>query len=62
MGDNPDSHELLAVVPAVHHERVGQTLDDGTLRFPKALDVVSAGRVGDVDRCPYLDIVAVVKA
>jgi hypothetical protein len=29
--DDADSHELLAVVSAVHHERVGQTLNDRSL-------------------------------
>ena len=29
--DNPDSHELLAIVAAMHHQWVGETLHNGTL-------------------------------
>jgi hypothetical protein len=29
--DNASSHELLSVVTAVHHKRVGETLNDGAL-------------------------------
>jgi len=57
VGDNSDSHELLAVVAAIHHERVGEALDDGALRFPEPLDGISAGRVGDVDGGSDLDII-----
>jgi len=49
MSDDPDGHELLAVVATVHHERVRQPLDYWTLRFSEPLDSVSAGGVGDVD-------------
>jgi hypothetical protein len=45
VGDNSDSHELLAVVAAVHHERVGEALDDGALGLPESLDGIAAGRV-----------------
>ena len=45
VGDNADSHELLSVVAAVHHERVGETLNDGALGLPESLDGISAGRV-----------------
>jgi hypothetical protein len=58
MCDNADSHELLSVVAAVHHEGVGETLDDGALCFPESLLGVSASRVGDVDRCTDLNVVA----
>ena len=46
--DDSNSHELLAVVAAVHHERASQTLDDGTQRLVEALHLVSAGRVRQV--------------
>ena len=49
MSDDPDGHELLSVVATVHHERVGEALDDRTLCFSEPLDGVAAGRVGDVD-------------
>lgn len=45
MGDDAHSHELLSVVAAVHHERVGETLDDGALRLPESLDGIAAGGV-----------------
>lgn len=58
MGDNSDGHKFLAVVPAVHHERIRETLDDGTLRFSETLDSVSAGGVRDVNWLADLDVVA----
>lgn len=45
MSDNAHSHELLSVVAAVHHERVGEALNDGALGLPESLDSISAGRV-----------------
>jgi hypothetical protein len=58
VGNNSDSHELLSVVTAIHHERVGETLDDRALCLSEPLLGVSAGRVGDVDGCADLDVVA----
>ena len=49
MSDDADSHELLAVVAAVHHEGVRESLDDGTLCFSESLDGIPAGGVRDVD-------------
>lgn len=43
--DNANSHKLLTVVAAVHHKRVGETLDDGALSLAETLGGVSAGRV-----------------
>lgn len=62
MGHDAHGHELLAVVAAVHHEGVGEALDDGALRFAEPLDGVAAGGVGDVDWSADLDIVAVLCA
>jgi len=45
VGDDADSHQLLSVVAAVHHERVCETLDDGALSFPEALDGIAASGV-----------------
>ena len=59
MSNDADSHELFAIVPAVHHERVGETLDDGAVGFPKALDGIAASGVGDVDWGADLDVIAV---
>jgi hypothetical protein len=58
---DPDSHQLLSVVAAVHHQGVGQALDDGTLGFSEALDGVATGGVGDVDWGADLNVVAVVE-
>lgn len=52
-------HELLAVVAPVHHQRVGQALDDGTLGFAEAFHGVAAGGVGDVDGGADLDVISV---
>merc|ERR1719154_382971 len=46
--DDPDSHELLAVVPAVHHEGVHQTLNNGALSLAETLGSISSGGVGEV--------------
>jgi hypothetical protein len=54
-----DSHgqEFLTVVSSVHHERVGQSLDDGALGFAESLRGVSAGCVGEIDGVAELDVV-----
>lgn len=59
MGNNADGHELLAAVAAVHHERVGETLDDGALRLAETLGGVTASGVREVDGRTDLDVVAV---
>jgi hypothetical protein len=58
VGNDADSHELLAVVAAVHHEGVGEALNDGALGLPEALDGIAASGVGDVDRGADLDVIA----
>lgn len=60
VGHDAHGHELLAVVAAVHHEGVGEALDDGALGLAEPLDGVAAGGVGDVDGSADLDVVAVV--
>ena len=45
--DDPDSHQLLTVVPPVHHERVCEPLDDRALSLPEPLHRVSSSGVGD---------------
>ena len=54
-----DGHELIAVVAAVHHERVGQTLDDGALSLAETLGGIATSRVREVDGVPDLNVVAV---
>lgn len=46
MLDNADSHKLLSVVAAVHHEGVGHTLNDGALGLTETLGSVTSSRVG----------------
>ena len=46
--DDTDGHHLLSVVPPVHHEGVGQTLNEGALGLPEALDVVPTSGMGKV--------------
>ena len=50
MSDDPDSQELLSVVPSVHHQRVDETLDDGHTALGELLLGVSAGGVGCGER------------
>ena len=61
MGDDADSHELLAVVATIHHEGVGKALDNRAIGFTKALNGITTGGVRDVDWRAYLDIVTVRK-
>jgi hypothetical protein len=58
MGDDADGLELLSVVPAVHHDGVGETLNDGALSLAEALDGISAGGVREVDGLADLDVVS----
>lgn len=58
VGNDADGHQLLAVVAAVSHQGVGQTLDDGAVGLAEPLDGISAGRVRQVDGVADLDVVA----
>lgn len=57
--DDADGHELLAVVAAVHHEGVGQPLDDGAVGLAETLDSVATGGVGDIDGVAEGDVVTI---
>lgn len=59
VGDNADSHQLLSVVAAVHHEGVGQSLNDGAIGLAKSLDGISASRVGDIDGVSQRNVVTI---
>ena len=61
MSDDADSHKLLAVVATIHHEGVGEALDDGAIGLAKALDGITTGGVRDVNGGANLDVVAVGK-
>lgn len=58
MGNDSDSHELLSVVTTVHHQRVGETLDDGAVGLTETLGGILSGGVGDVDWLADLNVVA----
>ena len=59
VGDNADGHQLLAVVAAVHHEGVGQSLNNRAVGLAEPLDGISASGVGDVDWVSQRNVVAV---
>lgn len=46
--DDTHGHQLLAVVAAVHHHGVGQTLHDGALGLTETLSGITSSRVGQV--------------
>lgn len=58
MGDDSDSHELLAIVATVHHKGVCEALDNGALRFPKTLNGIAAGGMGYVNGSADLNVIA----
>ena len=43
--NDPDGHQFLAVVAAVHHQRVDQPLDNGALSLAESLGGVTARTV-----------------
>lgn len=53
-----DGHEFLAVVTPVHHQGVGEALDDGAIGFSETFDCVAACGVGDVDWGADLDVIS----
>lgn len=61
MGNDTDSHELLSVVATVHHQGVGETLDDWAVSLSESLLRISTGGVRDIDWCSDLDVIAVEK-
>ena len=59
MVDDTDSHELLSVVAAVHHQGVGEALDNGALGLSETLDCITTSRMGEVGVLVDLDVVTV---
>ena len=55
MFDNADCQQLLAVVPAVKHQGVGQPLNNGALSLPETPGGVSSGSVGQEGLVLLLD-------
>lgn len=53
--DDANSHQFLAVVASVHHERVGETFNDGTLSLAETLDGETTSRVWQITRILLLD-------
>lgn len=48
MLDDAHGHQLLAIVAAVHHHGVGQTLHDGALGLAETLGGITSSRVWQV--------------
>ena len=59
--DDANGHELLAVVAAVHHERVDQALNNRALGLPEPLGGVAPAAVGKVLGVLLLDSDVVLK-
>ena len=59
MGHNSNSHKLLSVVTTVHHQGVGETLNDWALCLSESLLSESTGGMGDVHGLSDLDVIAV---
>jgi hypothetical protein len=55
--DDAHGHELLAVVATVHHQRVGEALNDGAVGLAEPLGGPPARRVRDIDRVADRDVV-----
>jgi len=60
VGNYPNSHELLSVIATIHHQGIGEALDDGAIRLSEPLDGIATSGVGDVDRVPDLNVITVV--
>lgn len=60
MLDDPNSHEFLAIVSTVHHERVGKPLNNGALGLPEPLDRVptsSVRNIGGMLGCHHSNVI-----
>ena len=55
--DDTDSHQLLSVVATVHHQGVGETLNNGALSLAETLGGEATSGVGQVDGGLDLDVV-----
>ena len=59
VSDYADSHKLLSVVASIHHEGVGETLNNWAIGLAKAFDRIASGGVRYVDGGTYLNVVAI---
>ena len=59
VSDDADSHELLPVVASVHHEGVGETLNNGAVGLAESFDGIASGGMRDIDGGADLNVVAV---
>jgi hypothetical protein len=55
--DDTDSHQLLSVVATVHHQGVGETLNNGALGLAETLGGETTSGVGQVDGSLDLDVI-----
>lgn len=46
--NNTDGHQFLAIVSAVHHERIGQPLHDGALSLTETFGRVPTSRMRQI--------------
>lgn len=57
MSNDADSHQLLSVVAAVHHQGVGKTLNDRALGLAEALGGISTSGVREVNGLSDLNVI-----
>ena len=55
--DNPDCHELLAVVPSVHHKGVNEALNNRALSLAETLGSIS-NKIKGLQKCKSLIIIS----
>ena len=60
--EDSDSHQLLAVVAAVHHQRVGDSFDDGALGLTESLGGIPSSTVGQKLGIFLLDCQVILKS
>lgn len=61
MSNDAGSHELLAIVATVHHNRIREPLNDGTSSLAEAFRRISTSGVWEVHGGADLDVVAMLR-